>query len=1521
MTMNNRNARFLNYCLIIIIFIFSSTSFATTEQIRVSSNNDDAEELISDGDMYRNSSDLELGYDSYAGGLQIVGIRFRNINIPQGATITSAYIEFETDETDSGTTNLVIFGEDDDSAKQFNNSDYNISDDRTKTSAYVNWSPSSWNSTNELHQTPDISTIIQEIVNRSGWTANNNLVIIVEPGSGCTTSSCQRTAESHEGESNAAPLLVVEYTTGSNKLSVTTENVIQEYDVSSYGGNQDQSGTVEIRDAGLSLYLDGNRWQKIDLPYTVTADTVIEFDFQSTDEGEIHGLGFDNDLQISSDKSFHVYGSQNWGLTNFGSDPYAGTGTTHFKISVGQFYTGDFQYLFFINDDDSNPTGNGLFSNIVIYEDDGCPAINGSGTNVSDIASYTQIYQLDIPDNADYDSNTPVYGVDNSATSMPDGIDRIGYYMELQENDSCDTKWVWVSIDAFTQDLSQIGVPVSSTGAIWQQLVDNMNVESNVVGVDTGTGITSGNIEFWHNCYGTNNQAGVTGADDDAYDYGDALSGASCYGSMQVHNYGTGETILAWNAWDWSSGDDIGIGSQSSGEPDWTFASNTSDYSIRNLEVWVKPTDNSIPIAEYHFDETSWDGTGQVADNSSNALNGTAVGDANTTIINGGQVCRAGSFDGNGDYIDVSGIDSYLNTTASLSFWINTSQIGNNTSWDAPGITGVEQSGGGNDIFWGYIDSSGHIRIMKGNGTFAVSSNPINTGNWHHVVLTWDSSLGTVQVFVDGDFNNSATSETGDVSTTFSKVGQIKNNGLSFNGQLDELLIFDSVISPGLVNSIYNNQVSGEKNYDGSARICPEPDVHHYEIVHDSQGLTCDDETVTVKACSNESCSTLSTESTTLEFLANSTILSTPTFTGSTSINFNNTTVETLTFSVANASISATDPLVCDDGTGSSCDMAFANAGFRFLYGTGNSTILPNQTSGSVFGDTLKIQAVKDTNGVCTGLFTNNKDINLSQENVDPSGSDGLSFTVNGSDIAKHTSFTSTSLYFDADSIATIPTPIYHDAGEIRLHADYDLAGVSLSGSSNSFWVSPAELVINAKSGATELNGASATSTTTFVAGDDFNLTVTAYNSLGVITPNYSPGQIQLKLERTGPTTNGVDGELTYGSGGFITSALGSVTPIFGNVTLDSTSISGVFGSSAAQYSDVGLLNLDVQDNNYGNANIVLSATAIDIGRFIPDHFRQTMSVNGSFKVALNTGATFVYSGQKDEATGLIGAITYDIPPVLDITAYNIQGEMAQNYIGDFAKLQNAKTSSDTLDGVFFDLVSTTHDNTLEVTGDISTVGDYGEGSEYGSVTYTLASDHHFTYTRSSLSVVSPFDSALELPITSIRDSDNVQLKPEDSTVYFANPTFSSDLSNTVEVRFGRLVLENSFGSETSDLAQPMQLEHFDGADFIVTSDNDYVSFDTTNISLENISLDPALTDVLGGSGNFFSGKTRDIELKAPGTQGQIGVTYDIYDWLEYDWPTSGTGDQTFDDDPTADATFGVFRGNDRIISWREVGN
>jgi len=208
--------------------------------------------------------------------------------------------------------------------------------------------------------------------------------------------------------------------------------------------------------------------------------------------------------------------------------------------------------------------------------------------DVSEFNSFSQIYQLDLPVNANYNGVTPGYNIDNSGNTIIGGIDRIAYYMELQQSGG-ERQWLWVSMDAFTQDLMKIGVPVGST--IWDQTLNNMNVESNVGGIVTGTAITTGNMEFWSNCYGGSNDSGIANSGNN-YDTDDELHTTDCYGSMQVHNYGVDQSLFAWNAWDNSDyTDEMGFGNNTGNEhSDWTFMRNAGTYSLRNLEVWVQPS-------------------------------------------------------------------------------------------------------------------------------------------------------------------------------------------------------------------------------------------------------------------------------------------------------------------------------------------------------------------------------------------------------------------------------------------------------------------------------------------------------------------------------------------------------------------------------------------------------------------------------------------------------------------------------------------------------------------------------------------------------------------------------------------------------------------------------------------------------------------------------------------------------------------------------------------------------------------
>jgi hypothetical protein len=188
---------------------FTSTASPTTVaagsniiDVRVTRGKDDAEESAA-GKMSLNSSNLELVYD---GNNQIVGIRFSNINIPKGAVITKAYLQFTAGGTSSNAATLSIQGEAKPNAAPFSAKKRNVSS-RTRTINSVAWSPAAWlqlKANGPDQRTPNLAPIVQEIVNQQGWAAGNSLVMII-------TGTGKRVAEAYEADHAGAPLLHIEY--------------------------------------------------------------------------------------------------------------------------------------------------------------------------------------------------------------------------------------------------------------------------------------------------------------------------------------------------------------------------------------------------------------------------------------------------------------------------------------------------------------------------------------------------------------------------------------------------------------------------------------------------------------------------------------------------------------------------------------------------------------------------------------------------------------------------------------------------------------------------------------------------------------------------------------------------------------------------------------------------------------------------------------------------------------------------------------------------------------------------------------------------------------------------------------------------------------------------------------------------------------------------------------------------------------------------------------------------------------
>ena len=213
------------------------------------------------------------------------------------------------------------------------------------------------------------------------------------------------------------------------------------------------------------------------------------------------------------------------------------------------------------------------------------PKLDFLSLNVPESHNYELIYEADLNNLG----KTIDYETDHTASFIGQ-FDRIAYFLELGNEDG-ETQWVYVSMDAFTDDVKLIGIPTLDSGAVFQQHVQNLHVNSNAWGIPNAEGL-AGNIEFWPNNYGKSNAANVPGAANDAYDTGDQISTNTPdgYGSMQVHLADPAVTVFAINHWK-NNPLDLGIGTNTQGgEPDWTFTNNSDRYSIKRLKILVRPT-------------------------------------------------------------------------------------------------------------------------------------------------------------------------------------------------------------------------------------------------------------------------------------------------------------------------------------------------------------------------------------------------------------------------------------------------------------------------------------------------------------------------------------------------------------------------------------------------------------------------------------------------------------------------------------------------------------------------------------------------------------------------------------------------------------------------------------------------------------------------------------------------------------------------------------------------------------------
>lgn len=628
------------------------------------------------------------------------------------------------------------------------------------------------------------------------------------------------------------------------------------------------------------------------------------------------------------------------------------------------------------------------------------------------------------------------------------------------------------------------------------------------------------------------------------------------------------------------------------------------------------------------------------------------------------------------------------------------------------------------------------------------------------------------------------------------------------------------------------------------------------------------------------------------------------------------THVQTVNIAVTDGTATDTSGTASADA-GYNQDLGFVNSGFRVTDGGGPPVpaTIATQTAGTASA-TYGLQAIRtDTNtGACVGAFASGSDVTvelasqcnnpiacIAGQNVTITNN-AVSATIASNPNAAVTAYTSRSLRFGANSQALF-TLNYPDVGLISLFARYNIplgtgapSGNYMSGSSNQFVVKPAGFTLSsiqqtavpnlANPGAADAAGAK------FIkAGEAFSVTVTARNSAGSPTPNYG--------QEITPETVRLASSLVAGLG------------LTNNPALANPTAFGAFGAGVAtgttfSWGEVGIMKLtpSVSDADYLGAGDVTGTTSGNVGRFIPDHFDASLNAP-QFATACASGS-FTYIGQP---------FVYATAPVITVTARNLAGVTTQNYKGTspaaqaWWKITNTSLTSKT----YTSNAGTPDQAGVPSTDPVIAVTGNGIG------TLTFDSGSGLILPRST--EVVPFDAEISLAINVI-DTDGV--------IYASNPARFGQtttgngiaFSTAKQMRFGRLTLGNAFGSELLDLPIPMETQYYNSSGVYVTN----VADSCTTIALNNVFLSSG-TATIGGA--FVSGKGTlkinkplskvsidlcvDLDGASPTDPACVAPTPGNKSWLQWKWSGS-----TYDRDPKARATFGVFKNADEFIYLRE---
>jgi len=222
---------------------------------------------------------------------------------------------------------------------------------------------------------------------------------------------------------------------------------------------------------------------------------------------------------------------------------------------------------------------------------------------------------------------------------------------------------------------------------------------------------------------------------------------------------------------------------------------------------WIEQEMEAGLVGYWKLDE----GVGGTAYDSAGSNHGTINGAAWTT----GQVDDALSFDGYGDHVDCgSGSSLDITQTRTWTAWVK--PYGTSGRWERFIARGYYNSGSDTKTLqlWYEYDSDEFGYRIRHDGNLKLLTAPAIRGVWQHLAATYDS--GTMILYLNGAYVNETTGADlqAEISNYDFLIGRDVGIAQPFKGEVDEVAIWERVLTPDEVQKLYEAGLAGHGYVD-----------------------------------------------------------------------------------------------------------------------------------------------------------------------------------------------------------------------------------------------------------------------------------------------------------------------------------------------------------------------------------------------------------------------------------------------------------------------------------------------------------------------------------------------------------------------------------------------------------------------------------------------------------------------------------------------------------------------------------